>query len=153
MRISTSHCYIHAIIAVENVECCIRSEWKNDLYQYVKSTVESNFHKLIEIGGMPDHIHLLFAMNLNQSLDDLMLAVKNNSSDWLNKNEFHTSEFSWQEGYGAFSCSLSQIPEMRKYIQIQKEIHSEKTFIEEFKEILVANGVDFDKRDIFKAVL
>ena len=107
---------------------------------------------MLAINGMPDHIHVLFGMRPSQSLSDLLQDIKGNSSQWINNRKFVRGKFSWQEGYGAFSYSKSQIPQVIRYIERQEEHHKKKTFIEEYKEFLNAFGVEYDERYIFKSI-
>ena len=79
-----------------------------------------------------------------------MRIVKGNSSEWINKNQFTESKFQWQEGYGAFSYSKSQIPAVDFYIQNQQAHHSKQTFLEEFQDFLKKLEIDYDKRFVFK---
>lgn len=101
---------------------------------------------------MPDHLHIMFGMRPSQSLSDLLQDIKGNSSRWINERKFLKSKFSWQEGYGAFSYSKSQLPQVIQYIAKQQEHHLKKTFIQEYKEILDAFNVKFDERYIFKPI-
>lgn len=101
---------------------------------------------------MPDHVHILFGMRPVQSLSDLLQDIKGNSSKWINDKKFVRGKFSWQEGYGAFSYSKSQLPQIIRYIERQQEHHKKKTFTEEYKESLDAFRVEYDERYIFKTV-
>jgi len=105
---------------------------------------------MIAINSMPDHLHLFFGFRPNQSLSDLMRIIKGESSEWINKEKLNSSTFRWQEGYGAFSYSRSQIKAVCTYIENQEEHHRKKTFLEEYKHILEQFEVDFDERYIFK---
>lgn len=101
---------------------------------------------------MPDHIHILIGMRPTQSLSELMQDIKGDSSRWINENKFVEGKFSWQEGYGAFSYSKSQISAVANYIESQELHHKKKTFIEEYKKILNDFNIDYDERYIFKQV-
>ncbi len=101
---------------------------------------------------MPDHLHILFGMRPTQSISDLLQDIKGNSSKWINERKFTKRRFSWQEGYGAFSYSKSQLPQVIQYIAKQQEHHLKKTFIKEYKESLNAFNVEFDDRYIFKPI-
>jgi REP element-mobilizing transposase RayT len=101
---------------------------------------------------MPDHIHILIGMRPTQSLSELMQDIKGDSSRWINENKFVAGKFSWQEGYGAFSYSKSQISAVANYIESQELHHKKKTFIEEYKKILNDFNIDFDERYIFKQI-
>ena len=144
--------HIHAVFTVQNRECIIAKTWQDELYKYITGTIQNNGHKLLTINGLPDHIHVLFGMRPMQSLSDLLQDIKGNSSKWVNERGFVRGKFSWQEGYGAFSYGKSQLPQIIRYIEKQKEHHLKKTFIQEYKEFLNAFEVEYDERYIFKPV-
>jgi len=144
--------HIHAVFSVQNRECIISKEWKDELYKYITGIIQSYNHKLIIINGMPDHLHILFGMRPSQSLSDLLQDIKGDSSQWINKKNWVRGKFSWQEGYGAFSYGKSQVPQVIKYIENQEEHHRKKTFIEEYKEFLNLFEVPYEDRYIFKPV-
>ena len=97
------------------------------------------------IGGMADHVHLLVGGRATICLADLVRDVKAVSSRWMHE-EMGVAEFSWQEGYGAFSVSPSQRETVREYISRQEEHHRVRTFQEEYLELLKRSGVEFDER-------
>ena len=144
--------HIQVIFAVQNRQSLIDESWEDDLYKYITAIIQRNGHKLLQINGMPDHVHILFGMRPVQSLSDLMKQVKQDSSKWINQNSFVRGRFSWQEGYGAFSYSRSQLPQVIKYIQKQKEHHRMKSFREEYLDLLQRFNVDYDDRYIFKPI-
>lgn len=144
--------HIQTVFAVQNRQSLIGSEWNDDLYRYITSIIQNNDHKLLQINGMPDHIHILFGMRPIQSLSDLMKQVKQDSSKWINQNGIASGTFSWQQGYGAFSYSKSQLPRVIKYIQNQQEHHKMKTFREEYLALLETHDVNYDERYIFKPI-
>jgi len=144
--------HIHAIFAVQNRLSLISKPWEQRLYQYITGIIQNHGHKLLAINGMPDHIHVLFGMRPTQSLSDLMRDVKGDSSLWINENKFVAGKFSWQEGYGAFSYSKSQIHAVATYIENQEQHHKKKTFIEEYTKILQDFKIEFDEKYIFKPI-
>jgi len=144
--------HIHAVFAVQNRLSLIKKDWQDRLYQYIIAIIQNHGHKVLSIGGMPDHIHLLFGFRPTQSLSELMQNIKRNSSEWINKEKLIMGKFSWQEGYGAFSYSKSQISQVAKYIENQDEHHKKKTFVEEYKKILNDFGLEYDERYIFKSI-
>lgn len=144
--------HIQAVFAVQNRISLISRTWENRLYQYITGIIQNNGHKLLVINGMPDHIHILFGMRPAQSLSDLMQDIKGSSSKWINQNKLIIGKFSWQEGFGAFSYSKSQISEVANYIEDQKQHHSKNAFIEEYQKILKDFEIDYDERYIFKPV-
>jgi REP element-mobilizing transposase RayT len=107
---------------------------------------------MLQIGGMPDHIHILFGMRPVESLSDLMKAVKGESSIWINERRFVKGRFSWQEGYGAFSYSKSQLDNVIQYIANQPEHHKKRDMVSEYIEFLKSFGIEYDERYVFKQV-
>ena len=101
---------------------------------------------------MSDHVHVLFGMRPTQSLSELMQDIKADSSRWINENKMVLGKFSWQEGYGAFSYSKSQISTVAKYIENQENHHSKITFIEEYTKILNDLELEFNSKYIFKLI-
>ena len=122
--------YIQFVFAVKYRVCLIQSGWEDELYKYITGIVKNHGHKMIAINGMPDHTHVFIGFQSTQSIADLMRLVKGESSEWINKKQFTTGNFKWQEGYGAFSYCRSHIDNVCKYIANQKIHHSEKSFNE-----------------------
>jgi REP element-mobilizing transposase RayT len=144
--------HIHTVFAVQNRLSLIKKDWQERLYQYIIAIIHNHGHKVLSIGGTSDHIHILIGFRPTQSLSELMQNVKRNSSEWINKEKLVMGKFSWQEGYGAFSYSKSQISKVAKYIENQEEHHTKKTFIEEYKNILNNFELAYDERYIFKSI-
>lgn len=106
---------------------------------------------MIAINGMSDHLHMLIGFRTTQSIGDFMQDVKADSSQWINVKKFCGSRFEWQSGYGVFSYSKSQVPDVVRYIQTQKEHHRKSTFQEEYRLFLDKFEVEYDERYLFKA--
>jgi len=145
--------YIHFVFAVKYRNATIAEEWENRLQKYITGTVQNNGHKLLAINTVPDHLHLFIGLNPKQSVSELMRLVKGDSSEFINKEGFTKRKFYWQEGYGAFSNSRSQIDGVVKYILNQKEHHTKKTFREEYIDILKDYAVEYDEKYIFHNLL
>ncbi len=144
--------HIHIVFTVQNNLCLISERWKDELYRYITGIIRNNGHKPLAINGMPDHMHILIGMRPSQSLSDLMQDVKGNSSKWINERRFVRGKFSWQESYGAFSYSRSDLNKVIHYINNQFVHHKKKSFIEEYLELLREFEIDVDNRYIFKPV-
>ena len=144
--------HIQAVFAVQNRISLIEANWKDELYKYITGIVQKHDHKVLQINGMPDHVHLLMGFRPTQALSDLMQMVKEDSSKWINTNRFVNGKFSWQSGYGAFSYSKDQVPRVIKYIQDQEVHHGKKSFLEEYEELLKIHGIEYDQRYIFKQI-
>ena len=144
--------HIHVVFAVQNRTSLIKEEWESRLHQYIVGIIQNYEHKVLAIGGTPNHIHVLFGFRPTQSLSSLMQIVKRDSSEWINQNKFTKGHFSWQEGYGAFSYSKSQLVQVANYISNQKEHHKKHTFLDEYKKILQDFGIEYDEKYIFKKI-
>jgi putative transposase len=142
--------HIQAVFTVRDRDCIILKNWKDDLYKYITGIIQTNNHKLLAINGMPDHIHILFGLRPTQSLSDLMQDIKGSSSKWINEMKYVQGKFAWQEGYGAFSYSKSDLSKIIRYILRQKEHHTRKSFIEEYMDLLKEFDIEYDNRFVFK---
>lgn len=142
--------HIHTVFAVKYRAGIIQKEWKVELYKYITGIIQSHNHKLLIINGMPDHIHVLFGMRPTQSLSDLMQDIKGSSSKWINERKFTETKFEWQQGFGAFSYSKSEIQNVMAYIQNQESHHSRKSFKDEYTELLNEFAVEYDERFLFQ---
>jgi REP element-mobilizing transposase RayT len=145
--------YIHCVFAVKYRQSIIGADWEERLHQYITGILQNNGHKLLAINSMPDHLHFFVGLNPKQSISDMMRMAKGDSSEFINKQRFTPGKFQWQDGYGAFSNSRSQIDSVVKYIINQKQHHSTKTFKEEYLEILKDYAVDYDEKYLFHDLL
>ena len=144
--------HIHVVFAVQNRISLINKSWRERLYKYIIALIQKHGHKVLSIGGMPDHVHILFGFRPTQALSKLIQEVKRDSSEWITKEKLVMGKFSWQEGYGAFSYSKSHISQMANYIEKQEEHHKKRTFIDEYKKILRDFDLNYDERYIFNPV-
>ena len=99
---------------------------------------------------MPDHIHIFIGMRPIQSISALVQNVKTESSKWIRENKLSKTPFAWQEGYGAFSYSKSQVPDVIRYIQNQELHHKKATFLDEYRKLLQLFEIEFEEQYIFK---
>ena len=100
---------------------------------------------------MPDHLHLLIGLRPDMTLAELMRDVKASSSKFINEQRWVPGKFTWQAGYGAFSYSTSQLPDVIRYIERQQERHHKQTFQEEYRLMLEKFGVAYDPQHVFTA--
>jgi putative transposase len=142
--------HIQVVFTVQNRECIISNRWKDELYKYITGIIQNNGHKLLTIGGMPDHIHILFGLRPSQSLSDLMQDIKGSSSKWINDKRLANGRFSWQEGYGAFSYSKKDVENVIGYIMNQEIHHKWKSLINEYKDLLDENKINYENEYLFK---
>jgi putative transposase len=146
-----SQLYVHIVFAVKNRAALISDKWDERLRLYIIATCQNNGHKVLAINNMPDHLHLFIGLNTRQSIAELMRQVKGDSSEWINKERLTPFRFQWQEGYGAFTHSQSQVDTVVKYINNQHEHHKKVSFLDEYRQILKSFDIEFDERYIFKS--
>jgi putative transposase len=138
--------YIQIVFAVKGRDSLIHHPWEEQLYKYITGIVQNKEQKMLAINGMPDHIHFLIGMKPDCTLSDLVREIKKSSNAFIKENKFTKFKFQWQEGFGAFSYSHSQLDDVIAYVTNQKQHHKKKTFIEEYLELLTKFKIEFKKR-------
>jgi len=141
--------YIHIVFAVKNRLALIQPEWEDRLYRYITGIVRKKGQKMLAINGVPTHIHLLIGMKPSCCLSDLVREIKKSSNEFIRQNHFTRYKFSWQEGFGAFSYSHSQLETMIDYISRQKEHHRKRTFREEYTGLLERFNIEYNEQFTF----
>ena len=141
-----SQIYIQIVFSVRGRDSLIGDEWKDELCRYMSGIIDNKGHKAIVVNGVSDHVHMFVGLRPAMSISDLVRDVKNNSSNFVNDNQFSRGKFEWQEGYGAFSYSHSQIEHVYNYISNQEEHHKVKTFKQEYEEFLNKFQVKYDSK-------
>ena len=131
-----SQIYIHYVIVVKGRQNLLHSPWRLELFRYIAGIIKAKNQKSIIVNGVEDHVHILVGLRPSLSVSDLIRDIKNNSTNFINEKKCVRGKFSWQEGYGAFSYSHSQIPNVYNYILNQVEHHKKLTFKEEYLEFL-----------------
>jgi putative transposase len=145
-----SQIYIHIVFAVKGRENLISRHWREELYKYIAGIVRNKEQKPIIIGGMPDHIHALIGLRPVMAISDLTRDIKNNSSKFINDRKLINGHFSWQEGYGAFSYSHSDVESVYNYILNQENHHQRKSFKEEYSDLLKEFEIKYDEEYLFE---
>jgi len=145
-----SQIYIHIVFAVKGRENLISRHWREELYKYIAGIVRNKEQKPIIIGGMPDHIHALIGLRPVMAISDLTRDIKNNSSKFINDRKLINGHFSWQEGYGAFSYSHSDVESVYNYILNQENHHQRKSFKEEYSDLLKEFEIKYDAEYLFE---
>lgn len=133
---------IHAVFHTKDNQGLIKPDIEKRVYEQFRYQLEELSCPLVEIGGMPDHVHVLFRLDPKRSISDVMKQIKGGVSHWINQQDFLSTKFSWQTGYGAFTVSKSQMDTIRHYILTQKEHHRTMTLQEEFAEFIKLHGLD-----------
>jgi REP element-mobilizing transposase RayT len=145
-----SQVYIQIVFAVKGRENLIAKPWREELFKYIAGIIKGKGHKPIIVNGVADHIHIFIGLKPSMLISDLVRDIKNNSSNFINENKFIKGKFRWQEGYGVFSYSHSQIDNVYQYILNQEEHHRKRSFKEEYIDFLKKNEIEFDEKYLFE---
>ncbi len=147
-----SQIYIQIVFAVKGRESLIDHTWEEELYKYITGIIANKGQKMLAINGMPDHLHIFIGMKPACCLSDLVKEIKKSSNDFIKEKRFIKFKFQWQEGYGAFSYSHSDLDKVIKYIMNQKQHHKTKTFREEYVEFLKNFAIEYKDEYLFEWV-
>lgn len=147
-----SQIYIQVVFAVQGRQNLLQKEWRQEVFKYMAGIVKNKGHKPIIVNGVEDHAHVFIGLKPSMALSDLVRDVKNNSSNFINDHAWIKGRFNWQEGYGAFSYSHSQIEAVYHYIQEQERHHARQTFKDEYLEFLEKYQVEYDLKYLFEWV-
>ena len=131
-----SQIYIQIVFAVKGRENLLAKPWRDELFKYMAGIVKGKGQKPIIVNGVADHVHLFVGLKPAMSIAELVRDVKSNSTNFINQQKYVKGMFSWQDGYGAFSCAHSQIDSVYQYILNQEEHHTRKTFKEEYLSLI-----------------
>jgi putative transposase len=140
---------VHIVFSTEGRVPLIIADHRESLYEYMGGIVRKERGSLLEIGGMPDHVHLLVRLRASLSLSDMVKQIKGGSSFWMNQSPSNVHYFGWQNGYGAFSVSESQVEAVRRYIQNQERHHARRTFRSEMLTLLRKHRIEFEEEYVF----
>lgn len=150
MNQTYSQIYIQIVFTVNGRKNVILHPWKTELYQYIAGIIRNKGQKPIIVNGAADHVHVLVGIKPNIAVSDLVRDIKNNSSKFITGQGFVKGRFSWQEGFGAFSYSESQVERVYQYILRQEEHHRKITFREEYLDFLNKFSVEYNKDHFFE---
>ena len=145
-----SQIYTHIVFAVKGRQNLINPNIREELHKYITGIITNRDQKLLSIFCMPDHTHLLIGLKPSISISDLVRDIKAGSSKFINDTKLIKGKFSWQEGFGVFSYSRSQIDTVIKYIQNQEKHHHKKSFKEEYLEFLKKFEIEYDEKYLFE---
>ena len=119
------------------------------VFEYISGIITAMNHKSIIVNGVSDHVHILIGLNPSISISDTVHGIKRSSSLFINKEKLCIGKFAWQEGYGGFTYSRSQLENVYNYIQNQEKHHEKSTFKAEYIQFLKNYAIDFEERFLF----
>ena len=144
-----SQIYIQIVFAVKGRQNLLQKEWRDDMFKYISGIIKNKGQKPIIVNGVADHVHAFIGLKPSMALSDLVRDLKNNSTNFINDNNWIKGKFNWQEGYGAFSYSHSHIDNVAKYVMNQKEHHKKISFKEEYIDFLKKFEIEYDEKYLF----
>ena len=135
----------HIIFGTKNREPFLKPPLRARMHAYLGGCIRTAGGVALEIGGVSDHVHLFIALKPTHCVAEMLRSIKKASSDWA-RLEVGRTRFYWQDGYFAFTVGRNGGESLRRYILYQEEHHQTRTFEEEYRELLKANGIEFDDR-------
>ena len=140
---------VHLVYSTKHRRPWLPDDVREALFAYQAGIFKQWESPALVIGGIEDHVHALFSLSKNHALKKIVEEVKKGSSKWMKTEGTKNRDFHWQNGYAAFSVSESNMPEVRRYIENQREHHRKMTFQEELRALLTRHGVEFDERYVW----
>lgn len=132
----------HIVFGTKYREPVIIEKNESELYRYIWGILKNKKCKLYRINGMPDHVHILCDLHPGVSLSSLIKDIKIATNVWIKESGLFPEFTNWQEGYGAFTCSVREKETIINYIKNQKEHHRKESFEQEFSKLLKENGIE-----------
>jgi putative transposase len=141
--------HYHLIFSTKNRERWIAEDIERRVWAYLGGIARENEMTALTVGGIENHVHLLVGIPPTITVSRALQLLKGGSSKWVHETFPKLHLFQWQDGYGAFTVSKSQIAEVSEYIRRQREHHRTKTFEEEYIEFLRKHELEFDERYVW----
>jgi putative transposase len=133
MSQSLAKLYVHVVFSTKQRAPLLEETWREELFHVIGSSVNQVHCRTMIVGGVADHVHLLFQLGRTIALADAVGKIKSTSSMWINQSHGFQQPFHWQNGYSAFSVSQSNVEAVRNYIAHQAEHHAQQTFEDELR--------------------
>jgi putative transposase len=138
--------YFHCVFSTKERRRFITPALRERLWPFLGGIARQNKMKTIEIGGVEDHVHILLSLPSTMAISKALQLIKGGSSKWIHENFPEHHQFAWQEEYGAFSVSVSQLDKTIEYIKGQEKHHRKMMFQEEFLALLKKHRIEYDER-------
>ena len=146
---SLSKVYLHTIFSTKNRVPLLHDDWREEMFRVLGGTANNLGCQSLIVGGMADHVHMLFQLGRTLSIADAVGKIKSNSSSWVNQQQRMRMPFHWQTGYAAFSVSQSNLEAVREYIRRQEEHHAKQSFQDEVRAWLRRYEIKWDERYVW----
>jgi len=150
MAQSLAKIIVHLVFSTKNRRPFLRDEaMRRELNSYLAVTLRELDSPALIIGSLSDHVHVPFLLSRTHAVCDILEEIKKNSSKWVKTKSPDLRDFQWQNGYGIFSVSQSNVAAVKKYISEQEDHHRAMTFQDEFRRLLEKYEVEFDERYVW----
>ena len=136
----------HIVFSTKDRTPALTHDRRNDLFRYIWGIIQNRRGHLYRINGVDDHLHILTSLHPTVCLADFIKEIKAGSTHWIKENAVFKRFSHWQEGYGAFTCSQSEIAGLIEYIKGQEQHHRKVNFADEYRKLLMEAGIEFDER-------
>ena len=146
---SYSSSLFHVVFSTRERRDLIHTAFREKLWAFVGGIARKNGMKALAVGGTGDHLHVLLSVPTTMPIAKAVQLIKGGSSKWINDRFQDRRDFAWQEGYGAFSISISHVEETVAYILNQEKRHRRRTFQEEFLAFLKKHRIEYDPRYVW----
>src|SRR5258706_15426552 len=138
--------YFHTVFSTKERRPVITPVLRERMWPFLGGIARQNKMKALEVGGVEDHVHILLSLPSTLSIAKALQLIKGGSSKWVHETFPDHRLLGWQEKYGAFSVSVSQLDRIIRYIGNQQEHHRKITFQEEFLALLKKHRIEYDER-------
>ena len=146
---SLAKIYIHAVFSTKNREPNLAEDRREELFRILGGSANNLDCQSLYVGGVADHIHMLFQLSRTISIAEALGKIKSSSSAWINQAREWATPFHWQAGYAAFSVSQSNVEAVKEYIEGQPEHHRKQTFQDELREWLRRYEIEWDEQHVW----
>lgn len=137
--------HVQLVFAVRYRESLLRQAQRKEVFSYISGIVTNLRHKSLIVNGYSDHVHIFLGMNPSVSVSDTVSAIKKSSAYYINNQKWFPGRFQWQDGYGGFAYSKSQVKDVYDYILTQENHHHSVKFRNEYVDTLCQEGIIFDE--------
>ena len=139
----------HIVFSTKNRQRWLTDVFREKVFAYMAGTAKELNGFAIKVGGFYDHVHLLVRIPAKIAVSEFVGQLKANTSKHINDKSGLIRKFGWQDGYGAFTVSVSAKDQVVAYIESQMEHHKKQTFEDEYLAMLAKHEVEFDPRFVF----
>jgi REP element-mobilizing transposase RayT len=136
---------IHVVFSTKDRLANIAEDIQPRLWDYIGGIGRNHRIPIHAVGGTDNHAHVLLSLPPTMFLSKAVQTIKAYSSKWINEERLAKGRFAWQDGYGAFSVSQSNVDAVIDYIHNQPEHHRKHSFEDEFRSLLLRHGIKIDK--------